>query len=96
MGRLRLIRGSDQDHLEYKPHRTSVELTHDLTHSTSIAGTKKRAIARFNEGSEDMEKDPILITAYSLSEFYAAQQSPQLIQRSQADDLGEERAEHRH
>lgn len=43
-----------------------------------------------------MEKDPVLITAYSLSEFYAAQQSPQPIQRSQADDLGEEKAEHRH
>ena len=31
-----------------------------------------------------MEKDPVLITAYSLSEFYAAQQSPQPIQPSQA------------
>ena len=29
-----------------------------------------------------MEKDPVLITAYSLSEFYAAQQSPQPIQPS--------------
>ncbi len=43
-----------------------------------------------------MEKDPVLITAYSLSEFYAAQQSPQPIQPSQADDLGEEKAEPRH
>ena len=96
MGRLRLIRGSDQDHLEYEPHRTSAELTRHLRHSTSMAGTKKRAIARFNEGSEDIEKDPPLITAYSLSVLYAAQQPPQPIQPSQADDLGEEKAEHQH
>ena len=31
-----------------------------------------------------MEKDPVLITAYSLSEFYAAQHTHQTIQPYQA------------
>jgi hypothetical protein len=56
---------------------------------------KKRAVARLNEGSEH-RKGSRLITACSLSGFYAAQLFPQPIQPSQADDLDEEKAVPRH